>query len=235
MKTILKKMLNKFGREMRGIDVPMRSFSRGVAVLREQISPQTIIDIGVANGTPDLYQHFPTHPYLLIEANPNFRDDLQRLKTEMNAVVETVFCGAESGEISFNVYDDPRKGSVFNITRQMDLAEQLTVPVETLDGLIAKHRLQPPYLLKIDVEGAELDVLRGAKSTLELCEAVIAETAVLPKYTGGPELADLVHFMHDKGFSVFDIVAGVNHHPTQFLYQVDLIFVKTDASFRAAP
>ncbi len=210
----------------------MRSFSRGIQVLKARISPQTIIDIGVAAGTPDLYKHFPSHQYLLVEANPNFQNELQRLEKALHAVVETVFCGAKKGEVPFNVYDDPRKGSAFELTRKMGLQEQRMVPVETLDVLIAKHGLPPPYLIKIDVEGSELDVLRGATSTLALTEAVIAETAVLPKYTGGPELVDLVTLMREHGFSVFDIVAGVNHQPTQFLYQVDLIFVKTDAPFR---
>jgi len=42
------------------------------------------------------------------------------------------------------------------------------VPVETLDGLVADERTRPPDLIKIDTEGGELDVLRGASRTLEL-------------------------------------------------------------------
>jgi FkbM family methyltransferase len=232
MKSIFKKILKRYGRELRAVDAPMRSFSRGLAVLKPVIFPKSIIDIGVAQGTPDLYQHFPTHPYLLIEANPLFADALQGLQTRLDAVVERVFCGANQGETQLNVYDDLRKSSAFAVHRKMLLQQQIIVPVDTLDNLVQKHHLPAPYLVKLDVEGAEIDVLHGAASTLEKTEVVIAETAVLPKFKGGPELADLVAVMHAYGFSVFDIVAGVNHHETQFLYQVDLIFVKHTAPFR---
>ena len=104
--------------------------------------------------------------------------------------------------------------------------------MEKLDDLIEKHNLPSPYFIKIDVEGAELEVLKGAERTLKNTEAVIADASILPKYKGVPELADLVGAMQQYGFSVFDILAGSNHPDSGYLYQVDLVFVKTDSKLR---
>lgn len=232
MKSLLKPLLKRFNRELRGIDAPMRSFSRGVERLSGVVSPKTIIDVGVAEGTPDLYQHFPDHRYLLVEANPVYAEHLAQLGQQLDAVVENVFCGAEVGEAQLNSYADPRKSSMYETTRTMVVEQQVVVPIRPLDALITKHQLNGPYLLKIDVEGAELEVIRGATETLTECEAVIIEASILPKYKGGPEFADLVQLMHQHGFAVYDIVAGVNHPKTGALYQVDLIFVKQDAPIR---
>ncbi|MEM7331444.1 MAG: FkbM family methyltransferase [Chloroflexota bacterium] len=232
IKELVKQGLKKFGLELRALNSPTRSFSNAVAQLKKEIYPQTIIDIGVAEGTPDLYEQYPNHPYLLVEANPAYQPALESLQKQLNAIVETVFCGEKKGETAFNIYEDPRKSSSYEISRNLTLKEQKTVPVETLDSLIEKHALTGPFLLKIDVEGAEIDVIKGATQTLQACEAIIAEASILPKLKDGPEFADLVTTLHAKGFSVFDIAAGSNHQQSGKLLQVDLIFVKTEAKFR---
>jgi len=234
MKALVRNILRYCGREIRSVDAPTRSFARSLEILNKVISPSTVIDIGVAEGTPDLYRCFPSqrYRYLLVEANPNYGSHLETLRTHLNATIENVFCGDKTGEAQFNIYSDPRKSSVLEIHRDLDLEEQVTIPVERLDDLVEKHQLPPSYLVKIDVEGAEIDVINGARNTLGNAEAVIAEASVLPKFKYGPELADLVGVMKDSGFSVFDIIAGANHSRSRFLNQVDLIFVKTDAAFR---
>jgi FkbM family methyltransferase len=229
---LLKSVLRSTGRELRVIDTPMRSLARGIELLSKLLTPASVIDIGVADGTPELYSSFPQQRYLLIEANPHFAERLQQLTASMNAVAENLFCGSQAGSVMMNVYNDPRKSSAYALNRTLALDKQIQVPVVTLDELVAKHQLAPPYLLKLDVEGAELEVLRGASRTLAETEAVIAEASVLPRFQGAPEFSDLVAALAAAGFSVFDIVAGYNQPTTGYLQQVDLIFVRTGAAFR---
>ncbi len=232
MKRLIKSILGAFGKEIRNIDAPTRVFRRGMEVLGQVVSPATVIDVGVATGTPELYSVFSAQRYLLVEANPGFRGDLERLETELDAVVETVFCGGSRGETELNVYTDPFKSSAFEVHRDLERTARIRVPVETLDGLVARHRLPPSYLIKVDVEGSERDVLRGALDTLSKADAVILEASVLPRFRGGPEFADLIGDMSSQGFCVFDIIAGVNHPKSGHLYQVDVVFVRKEAAFR---
>ncbi len=236
MRNVIQHALHSRGIEMRTLDAPTRSFSRGLRLLKSVVSPTTVIDIGVATGTPNLYEHFPpgNHRYMLVEANPLFKDDLDKLRARLDAVAIGAFCGSEPGQVELKIYSDPRKASAYVTTRGLAVGSTAIVPVQTLDNLVAEHCLIPPYLIKLDVEGAEVDVIRGARNTLLNTDAVIAEASVLPRFNGGAGFADLVGAMDESGFAVFDILSGVNHPKTGYLYQVDLVFVRADARFRSS-
>lgn len=233
MKRLIQGFFRMFGRELRRVDSPTRSFSAGIKHLAGFVSPVTVIDVGVGRGTPELYRHFSSQGYLLVEASPNFSETLEELAKQLNsAVVENVFCGQTSGVQEMRIYRDSHKSSMFEPRRTLDLETVTTVPVATLDSLVAKHDLSPPFVVKIDVEGAELEVVRGAKNTLQRTEAVVAETSILPRFVGAPEFAELVREMSQHGFAVFDILAATNHAGNNCLNQVDVVFVRKDSHFR---
>lgn len=229
---MVNRMLNAFGYTIRRIDTPMRTLERGLAVLATLVTPATIIDIGVADGTPELYRAFEGHPanYLLIQADPYYAEQVRKLARDLNGRMELCFCGASPGVVAFNQYKDHRKSSQL-LSRWRAPEKQLTVEVKTLDSIVANSRFTGPYLIKIDVEGAEMDVLAGAQQALVNAHAVVVETSVGRRYkTEVDAFAAVVDFMRTAGFSVFDILSGANIRNT--LGQVDLVFVRSEASFR---
>jgi FkbM family methyltransferase len=235
IKRIAKRLFGITGYKITRIDTPLRSMDRALAHLSKEVSAKTVIDIGVADGTPELYDAFPAtkYQYLLVEADPTYEATLESIARELRAKHELAFCGEKSGTRVIHMYSDHRKTSAFNILREgSGKSEAISVPVSTLDEIVKKHNLQSgPFVLKIDVEGAELDVLAGANETLENTVAIIAEAAVAPKYDGGADFASLVSAMHERGFRVYDIAAGANQNG--HLYQVDLIFVPDNRSSRS--
>lgn len=219
IKNIIKKILGVFGKELRGLDSPTRSFKSGLIKVKENIeNPRTIIDIGAASGTEDLYNVFKMkdYSYMLVEANPKWKESL---KVFSEAIIENVFCGEKDLEVEIS--DDGNKSS-----RYGNSGNKIKVPVKKLDDLIYKNNLEAPFFIKIDVEGSEIDVLKGATETLKKTEAIIAEAWVVPRIKGTPKISDLVSFMLQHDFVIFDIVAGANDNK-RYLRQVDLIFVKS--------
>lgn len=81
------------------------------------------------------------------------------------------------------------------------------IPVETvtLDNLHESGILPNVDYLKIDIEGAELDVLKSGGSVLSDCSALKIECSFLPQRVGQPLIWDVVPFMIDAGFDVVDI------------------------------
>jgi FkbM family methyltransferase len=75
---------------------------------------------------------------------------------------------------------------------------RVKVPRRTLDALIAELGLPGPYLVKLDIQGAEAAALRGAKRTLRNTEAVVVEVLI-------DDFAAIHQVLHDSGFVLFDM------------------------------
>lgn len=79
-------------------------------------------------------------------------------------------------------------------------SEEVAVPVVRLDDALANEPLERPLLLKLDLQGFELEALRGGRATLARADAVLLETAFVPGYAGEPLFRDVLAFMEDAGF-----------------------------------
>ena len=84
----------------------------------------------------------------------------------------------------------------------------------------------PPYLVKIDVQGAELEVLEGATELLKETDVVIVETSLISTVKNSPEIDEVIAYMSRHDFKVFDIIDSVERPLDRNLAQVDLMFVK---------
>lgn len=240
MKKILKKTLNALLRpinsEIRSIFSGGRLFPESFSALKQVlISPEnksvTVIDIGVADGTLELWNAFPAseYRYLLIEASPVYAEMLDAFGKKMNAEVEKVFCGDHDGEETFVAREAGDGGKASKYERKNGTgAERSVVPCSKLDTLLKKHALPGAYILKVDVEGAEMDVLRGAEDTLKSTDAVIIEAPIILRKEGASTFGEIVSFLDRHGFTVFDIAEMSYHQKNGFLNLLNLIFIRKD-------
>jgi FkbM family methyltransferase len=192
-----------------------------------------VIDVGVATQTMELYKEFPDTPLLLIEPLAEFEPFLRKIASEYNAQYVLAAAGDKSGTAVLNVHPD-RVGSSLLREVEGELVDGIPreVPLVTIDDLCAARDLYGPLPIKADVQGAELQVLAGASRTLEQTEAVILETTLFGTMLGGPQVCDVVGWMKQAGFVVYDIY-GFNYRPLDgALCQVDMVFVKEKGRFR---
>ncbi len=83
-----------------------------------------------------------------------------------------------------------------------------------------------PIYLKLDVQGAELEVLAGATRTLERVAAVEAEVSLVFLYESQPLLQDVTEFMRDNGFALVDLEKEFFNRRTQELLAMNATFVR---------
>lgn len=213
------------------------SFVEGLAQVKQVgFEPATIVDVGAAHGnfTRACLSLFPNARYLVVEPLIEFRAGLQALASEhQNVTFENVAAGTQDGTATFHVHRDWDGSSLYRETEgaQVDGVER-TVPLRSLDSLAAQYQLPAPYLIKVDVQGAELDVLRGGLNTLRGCEYVLLEVAMYQFFVGGPQFADVVEFMHARNFAAYDIFGTLYRPLDNALSQVDMAFVRADGIFR---
>jgi hypothetical protein len=80
--------------------------------------------------------------------------------------------------------------------------------------------------LKIDVQGYELEVLRGATNSLQAFEAVLLEVAIIEINEGAPLLHEVTTFMAARGFIASEICEIHRRPLDKAMSQIDVIFVR---------
>jgi FkbM family methyltransferase len=100
-----------------------------------------------------------------------------------------------------------------------------TVPVTTVDAYCRSEGLGSVYLLKIDVQGWELEVLRGAEQTLPCLDHVFVESAIRPLYADAPRFTAVADFLLDRGFYLAGWRAW--HRGNHALVEADMLFRRT--------
>ena len=85
--------------------------------------------------------------------------------------------------------------------------------------------------IKLDVQGAEIDVLKGATALLKKAEFLLLEISTLNYNYKAPQFTDVIIFLKDIGFVLFDI-CDKRRMKNEVLYQTDMIFVKESSPIR---
>lgn len=98
------------------------------------------------------------------------------------------------------------------------------IEMSTLDSVLADRRPAAPYLLKIDTQGYEAEVIRGATATLQDTALVIVEASFFELYEGQPLFPDLHRQMADLGFFYGGSVGQIVSPSDGLVLQQDALF-----------
>ncbi|MBK8551293.1 MAG: FkbM family methyltransferase [Ignavibacteria bacterium] len=82
--------------------------------------------------------------------------------------------------------------------------KQRIIPIITIDSLIENGDIEIPELVKMDIQGFELEALKGATKLFGKSELFILETSMFEFAPGTPILSDVVMFMAEKGYEIYD-------------------------------
>jgi len=93
-----------------------------------------------------------------------------------------------------------------------------------LDTIVSEYNIEGPYILKIDVDGHEMNILKGAAQTIEDSSILVIE-APLPRIAF-PQFFERAMYLLDHGFFLIDIVDLAYYDG--ILWQADLVFVKKE-------
>ena len=204
------------------------------AMKQRGFHPQATIDVGAYAGewTLALRQRFPQTRVLMIEPQAARRKRLQAF-TETHDGVEfapallgpaaaqsVTFYQAETGS---SVLRDPGNGS----------AQPAAMEMTTLDALVRATPFEHADFLKLDVQGYELEVLKGADHVLTSVEAVMMEVNLIAVYEGAPLADEAVSFMAARGFRVYDVCTFFRRPYDYALWQIDMVFVRATSPLMA--
>jgi FkbM family methyltransferase len=233
LKRLTNHLLARYGHAVAHTSV-VPSFERLVELLeRYGLRPRTVIDIGVADGTPWLYEALPDASYVLVDPTRESLPHMERWARTLRAKVLNVALGEHEGATTIRIRDDGIGGSSFFAeVGPCRLVTTYDVPVRRFDAAIGP--IERPCLCKIDVQGAEGMVLRGMGDRIAELDVIVVETSVVRTLHGeAPEFGDIVVAMRDRGFVLYDIVGMLRRPLDGCLTQVDAVFVPEHSALRS--
>jgi FkbM family methyltransferase len=198
--------------------------------------PETILDVGanqtrwsrLAKGI------FPEASFLLIEPQSEMQPYLDAFCAESpgSRWIEAG-AGASEVELTQTIYDD-LSGSTFvpalDETLQLH-GKQRKVKMITIDSLLTDGS-PVPDLVKLDVQGFELEALRGASSIFGKTELLILESSLISMSSAWPIVREIVDFMGARGYEFYDIPGFLRRPLDGALGQVDFAFARANGFLR---
>ena len=198
--------------------------------IRSLTDANVIFDLGAASGTPALYDAFAGRRFVLVEPLTEYRAALEKWQSKIDCEIVPAAVGAAAGTASIEI--DPRRMTMSTMCERSPLTaadshgERRTIDVMTVDDIAAKYASTDDRIaMKIDVEGMELDVLRGATTALARTELLIVETCVARCYENDSNIHSVSEFLRSRGFELFDILFLAYHGDQPGLMWVDLLFL----------
>jgi FkbM family methyltransferase len=189
----------------------------------------TVYDIGASDGVfskalsdylePDtMYHLFEPHEYKSIEKK--FSHNWHR-----------VYLSDCEKEVDYFMHKEFVSGNSYykEVTGIFDNIKPTKVSTTTLDLYVEQNNLMLPNIIKIDTQGSELDILKGATKCLENADLVILEVPILKYNEGAPNIIDIISYLLEHRFVPFKTLSDHYMYDSRYNYylvQQDMAFIK---------
>jgi len=236
MKRLVKTLVERFNSATYRIGlqiVPNASSVRfGPALKRLKalgLRPATVFDVGVAYGTPDIYREFKHAKYYLIDPVPQALPYMQWWATKLQASIHNIALGEADSAMPIDVRDEFDGSTFFKEVGSDCRFRSMLVQVKRFDSVFRAEDMVRPCILKIDVQGAELRVLKGIGELIKNIDLMIVETRLINTQVGSAHFFEVLDYLRPYGFTVYDL-CGTSRRPLDnALTEIDVVFCPSDS------
>jgi FkbM family methyltransferase len=197
----------------------------------------TVIDVGAHHGQFALFAHhrFPRAQLFCFEPQPDAQQIIRRVFPQPGPMkLFDVALGSDATAAqAMHVSRLDDSSSLLPITERYttafpgtDEVTSISVPVTRLDDVLTEPAPARPCLLKIDVQGYELEVLRGGERVLRDVDEVFVECSFVELYTGQALAGELIAYLWSKGFRLTGVFC-IKRDIAGRCLQADILFERS--------
>lgn len=194
--------------------------------IKNYFEPKSILDIGANTGQfyREISQIFPNAYFFLIEGNDGCEIPLQSIGVDYSIAMlsdceKIVKYYIRDGEPLCTGNSIYKENSAFYDEDKIIIVEKDTKTLpQVLNGKLFD-------LIKIDVQGSELDIIKGGLDIIKSSKGVLMEVSLVEFNHGAPTKKEVIDFMEDIGFEPIEIIANINHPMFHTLIQEDILFL----------
>lgn len=192
--------------------------------------PKNVYDIGANKGTwsQECMRFFPNANYYLFEPQTQFKTEIEEnLSGYNNFQVFFVGLGDKKGDTRFTIHDrdDSCSFSFSEEEAKQRGFKQVKLPMVILDEFVKEEKLELPSLIKIDAEGLDMEVLKGAGEILKTAQVIMVEVGVMNNRIPNSALS-IVSYLDALGYKFFDITDLNRPFSNEVLWLCEFAFIK---------
>lgn len=201
--------------------------------------PKSILDVGASYGpfADQAWKCWPAAHIHCFEPEPEYVRALERhAESDPRLHVCAALVGASCAETQ--VYYHLLGGSTV-LTENTDNPDHPVTTcgpprvgrMITIADYCARRKIVPEFL-KIDVQGYELEVMKGAEPVLDSVDVILTEVNHTELFCGVPLAAELIGWLSSRGYALHDI-CGIMRRGDGVLWQSDMLFVRHSSPLRS--
>jgi len=188
------------------------------------IEPTGFIDVGAHFGETNhiIRSIYPDKRIVSFEANP----ECEHILKQQN--IEYIICllGKENKDVSFYINPDNRTSTGCSIYKEeshfFENAEKIMLQMYRLDEIVPVDAKLD--FLKMDVQGAEIDVLMGATKLLHTIKYIFLEVSFVKCNKGAPLFDEVFMYLYKQGYKIIDVCEPT--YIENVLVQTNFLFSK---------
>jgi FkbM family methyltransferase len=179
-----------------------------------RFKPQVILDVGAYNGTTaaEFMELFHPTSLALVEPQPEMLPKLQLLAAGKPIRIFACAVGRNPGRAQMNILAGRASSTLLQPTADLGnhyntdlrVTGRIEVEVRTLDSVFSEWGIPAVDLLKIDVEGYEVEAFAAGYETLERTHLVVCEAVFFEAHLGRPQFKQIYDRLSTQGFEMID-------------------------------
>jgi len=192
----------------------------------------TIVDGGAHEGQTikKMKGYFSDSEIYAFEAIPELANKL-KITEQTKVRVFSNALGEEEKKINFRINSNTATSSILapDLVDKYhpglaELCEEIAVDCVSLDDLLVREEIKQPDVIKLDLQGYELNALKGSKQVLVNCKVVLTEIEFVPLYKNQPLFEDVAMFMRQNDYMLYNLFDIQSDRSGQITF-ADAIFI----------